>query len=95
MDGLPPRPLAVFDGPTTDSYQYLMCPGSTVVNFQITNASVYIGYGKILAPGGSPIFPDNDEAFLPVIASIDQECDAVRFKSYSPGTPAIIKIRGK
>lgn len=93
--GLPPKNLAVFDGYTTDTYQYLYCPGSTVVNLQVSNAAIYVGYGKLTAPGGSPIFPDTDESFLPVLASIDQDCDAVRFKSYTPGVPAQLKLRAK
>lgn len=93
--GGPAPPLRLFDGFTTDEYQYLDCPGSSVVNLQVSNAQVYIGYGLRASPGGASEYPPVDESFLPVVASINQLCDQIRFKSYTPGTPAALKLRAK
>lgn len=87
------EPLKIFDGSTTDTYQYLRCPGTRRLLLQVTNAQVYIGYGTLSGGGGSAVYPPNDEPFLPVIGSIERECDEVRIKSYIPGTPAKVIIR--
>lgn len=78
---------------TTDDYQYFSCPRSSYVVVNVFNQGAYVGYGRTLgssgadqanyiqqdvycAPGSTPIFA----------------CDAIRFKSAVPGTPAIIAI---
>ena len=88
-----PAPLKIFDGQTTDQYQYLRCPGTKRLLLQVTDAQIYIGYGTLSGGGGSAIYAPNDEPFLPVVGGIDRECDEIRVKSYTPGVPAIAKIR--
>ena len=81
------------DTTTTDSYQELLCPGSTRVTIQVSNALIHIGFG--VGGGGKAggaIYPPGDEALLPVTAGLTRRCDAIRLKSYTAGTPANVKL---
>jgi hypothetical protein len=81
---------------TTDSYQYLECPGSTRVTVQVSNAAVSIGFGE--APDaltfrkGAATYPPSDEVLLPTIGGLWRVCDEVRIRSYALGVPADVKI---
>lgn len=86
----------VLDTTSTDSYQYLECPGTREVTLQISNNMVLIGFGaaareQLFRPG-SAIYPPNDEPFLPVVGGVARDCDEIRVKSYTPGQPANVKI---
>lgn len=94
MPGLDPIvPISyVFNGSTTDSYQYLSCPGTGTVTIQISNANVSINFGRGSIEPGSGVFNLEDEIFIPVVGGLDRECDVIRFKSAVPGTPAVIQL---
>lgn len=83
----------VLDTKTTDSYQELVCPGTTRVTIQVSNALIYIGFGEggDGKPGGAR-YPPGDEALLPSTAGLTRRCDAIRIKSYAAGTPADVKL---
>lgn len=76
----------VFNGATTDQYQYLFCFGSTKLNIQVSNAVILLGFGT----GGGPdaMWDTTDEPYLPIIGSIARQFDAIRFKSATLGVPA-------
>lgn len=80
----------VLDTTTTDSYQELRCPGTTRVLLQISGAKVLVGFGTSYG-GGSAVYPA-DEPFLPVVGSVQRDCDAIRIKSAVPGVPATATI---
>lgn len=83
----------VLDTQTTDSYQELLCPGATRVTIQVSNALIYIGFGAGgQGKAGGANYPPSDEALLPVTAGLARTCDAIRIKSYTPGTPANVKL---
>lgn len=78
---------------TTDEYQYLTCPGSSRVTIQVSNAAVAIGFGinpKGITGGGQ--YPNPDESYLPTVGGLGRQCDEIRIKSYTPGTPATVFI---
>lgn len=88
-------PIYVLDTTTTDNYQYLRCaPNSTKLTVQVSNAAIYIGFGKADSPGGSANYPQNDEPFLPVMGSVERPpFDEIRVKNYTVNTPAKVFIR--
>jgi hypothetical protein len=83
----------VIDTSSTDAYKELPCPGTIRVTAQISNAAIAINYGQGgLGRPGAAVYPPGDEVLLPSFAGLDRQCDAIRFKSYTPGTPANVKI---
>lgn len=86
----------VLDTTTTDNYQYLTCPGTQRVTLTVLNAQALIGFGQApkgltLRPG-SATYPPNDEPYIPTQGGLARDCDEIRVKSYTPGTPAAVKI---
>lgn len=80
---------------TTDSYQYLLCPGSASIDLQISNANVQIGFGRGAVYIGSGVYPPQDETFIPTTSGLDRDCDIIRYKSATPGVPAQIVITAR
>lgn len=80
---------------TTDAYQYLLCPGTTSVDLQISNANVAIGFGQGATYVGSGVYPPQDETFIPTTSGLDRTCDIIRYKSATPGVPAQIVITAR
>lgn len=80
---------------TTDAYQYVLCPGSTTVDLQISDANVAIGFGQGTVFIGGGIYPPRDETFIPTTSGLDRVCDIIRFKSATPGVPAQIVISAR
>lgn len=80
----------VFNGPTTDQYQYLLCFGSQKLNIQVSNAAILLGFGT--GGGPVPLWDLNDEPYLPVIGSLVREFDALRFKNLNAGVPAQLTL---
>lgn len=86
----------VLDTTTTDTYQYLECPGTSRVTVLVSNAGASIGFGQMpdartFRPG-SATYPPSDEPYLPTQGAVARACDEIRVKSYAPGTPADVKI---
>lgn len=82
-----------FDGSTTDQYQEMQCPGAVSVTVLVSDNSIHINYGQ--GGNGRPgaaVYPPGDEVLLPTTGGYARECDAVRFKSYTPGQPARVQI---
>lgn len=71
---------------TTDAYQRIVCPGTVRVTLQVSDAAVYIGFGRgqVLAQY------DSDETYLPVSGALERLCDEIRIKSRTPGVPAVV-----
>jgi hypothetical protein len=83
----------VLDTTTTDGYQYLVCPGSSQVTLQVSNAAAAIGFGENpLGRPGAGVYPPADEPYLPVLAGLGRDCDEIRVKSLTAGKPANVKI---
>lgn len=79
---------------TTDDYQYLSCPGTSFIQALIQNAGVVVGYGTMTGSSGPEAanYPMYDQTMLPGSFPVPQRCDAIRFKSMTPGVPAQIQI---
>lgn len=84
----------VLDTTTTDTYQYLRCPGSRRVTLQVSNAQILVGFGVADRIGGvgTAEYPPADEPYLPIVGGVSRECDEIRVRSYKAGTPASVKI---
>jgi len=80
---------------TTDNYQYLLCPGSSSVDLQISDANVDIGFGRGATYVGSGVYPPRDEIFIPTTSGLDRVCDIIRYKSATLGVPAKIVITAR
>lgn len=80
---------------TTDIYQYLLCPGSSSVDLQISDANVLIGFGIGALYVGSGVYAPRDEVFIPTTSGLDRVCDIIRFKSATLGVPAQIVITAR
>lgn len=76
---------------TTDSYQYVSCPGTVRVTLQVSNAAVLIGFGSGYGPPGSARY-DTDENYLPTQGSVSRLCDEIRIKSAAVGKPATVNL---
>jgi hypothetical protein len=61
----------------------LSCPNTARVRLQINNQSIYWqrGYGS---PGGGGIEWQPEEFLLPMTASLDERCDAIRIRAAVP-----------
>lgn len=82
-----------FNGNTTDQYQELQCPGALSVTVLVSNNPIAINYG--VGGNGRPsaaVYPPGDEILLPTTGGYARACDAIRFKSATPGQPAVVQI---
>lgn len=80
------------DTTSTDSYIELPCPGATRITVQVSNAAISIGYGVGGDGRHGTATYDADEVLLPSVGGLGRVCDAIRFKSYTPGIPANVKL---
>lgn len=83
------------DTVSTDSYQELVCPGTTQVTAQVSNAAISIGFGQGGTGRAGTAVYGVDEVLLPVVGGLDRECDAIRIKSYVHGMPANVKLSAR
>lgn len=83
------------DTTSTDSYQELQCPGTIQVTAQVSNAAISIGFGTGGNGAAGAAVYGADEVLLPVVGGLERECDAIRFKSYAPGTPAQVRLSAR
>ena len=83
------------DTTTTDSYQELVCPDVTTVTVQVSNTAISIGFGT--GGNGRPgtATYSQDEVLLPSIGGLDRDCNAIRIKNYTPGTPARVMLSAR
>lgn len=66
-------------------------PGATRWTLTIANASVLYQLGQ----GWPGVVWDAEERLLPpTIGSIERRCDAIRFRSATPGAPALVSCDG-
>jgi hypothetical protein len=75
---------------TTDGFTNattLLCPGAARINVDVYNASVFLEFGE-----GSPPTWLGEVHLGPTFRSLDRRADAVRVRSFTPGTPARVTI---
>lgn len=61
----------------------LTCPGTARVRLQINNQAIYWQRGYS-SPGGGGIEWQPEEMLLPITASLDERCDAIRIRAAVP-----------
>jgi hypothetical protein len=84
--GNPPCPNGWEKGAT------LICPKSTRLALQISNEAVFVQLGIMPEGiGGQPQWQD-EQPFLPVIAFLARNFDAVRVRNYTPGAEAQVLL---
>jgi hypothetical protein len=85
---------------TTDEFPHLdaqppaavlACHGTVKLRVHVDNAGVLWQYGRGIAP--APQFDAPPATLLPGIYSLEQRVDAVRFKSLTPGKPAVVHVQ--
>lgn len=77
---------------TTDTYQFLYCPGSGEISLQIGGATVDVGFGVGAGNPTNGTYQTADETYLPVLATLERQCDVIRFKSHTKGVPATLTV---
>lgn len=78
-------------------YQYFSCPSSQLINMQVFNASVDVGFGLMRGSQGAEfaVYPFVDEFFVPGSNTIPQWCDAIRIKNHLEGESAEYSISAR
>jgi hypothetical protein len=75
----------------TSTGPVLLCPGTVRLRVHIDNAGVLWQFAEA---DPTPRWGEHPEAtLLPGVYSLDQSCDAVRFRSLAAGKPAQVSVQ--
>jgi hypothetical protein len=83
--GKPPCPNAFEEAST------LLCPGSTRLRLQVSVAAVFVQFGVFRDRAGGTLGGidwQTEMPFLPIVASLGENFDAVRVRNYTPNVAA-------
>jgi hypothetical protein len=83
--------------PTVDAFPELgqgcslACHGAVKLRVHIDNAGALWQYARGTAPAAQ--FDQPEATLLPGVYTLEQRCDAVRFKSLTQGKPAMVSVQ--
>jgi hypothetical protein len=86
-----PTPVAAPDGYGKQSGDpgFLLCYGARRITWQTANAAIVYQLGH----GSPPSFEGEPERpLLPVVGTVAQPCDAIRYRNQTPGVVAQVQI---
>lgn len=68
----------------------LECPGTSSVTVQVSQAAVWVQFGRGASPGSIAWQPE--EPLLPVVGNLARSCDWVRVRNFTAGQHAQVVI---